>query len=222
MFKYALIMAAGRGMRMMPLTEHIPKPMAESKGSTLIANAIEKIRNQIPSINITVGYKGAELAKHVIEHGVNAVYNSEGYGNAWWIYHTLMRYIDEAVLVLTCDNVVQLNLKRIYSEYEGFSNPACMVVPVRPIPGLEGDYIFCKNNLVFELNRYKPSEMYCSGIQVINPKKINELTSKSEEFYDVWMQLINKQQLYCSTIYPDKWFAVDTVEQLEQINKLDF
>jgi NDP-sugar pyrophosphorylase family protein len=222
MFRNALIMAAGRGMRMMPLTEFIPKPMAIFKGSTLIVNAIEQIHKQVPCINITVGYKGAELAKHVIEHGVSSIFNTEGQGNSWWIYNSLMKHVDDAVLVLTCDNVVELNLERIYSDYEKFSRPACMVVPVRPVEGLDGDFIFHDNNVVTELNRHKPTEMYCSGIQVLNPKKINDLTTPSDNFYDVWSQLIVKQQLYCSNIYPDKWFAVDTVEQLDRINKQGF
>ena len=222
MFRNALIMAAGRGMRMMPLTEFIPKPMAIFKGSTLIVNAIEQIHKQVPCINITVGYKGAELAKHVIEHGVSSIFNTEGQGNSWWIYNSLMKHVDDAVLVLTCDNVVELNLERIYSDYEKFNRPACMVVPVRPVEGLDGDFIFHENNVVTELNRHKPTGMYCSGIQVLNPKKINDLTEPSDNFYDVWSQLISKQQLYCSNIYPDKWFAVDTVEQLDRINKQGF
>jgi NDP-sugar pyrophosphorylase family protein len=36
--KYALIMAAGRGTRMLPLTSSIPKAMAPLNGTTLIAN----------------------------------------------------------------------------------------------------------------------------------------------------------------------------------------
>ena len=36
--QHCLILAAGRGRRMMPLTESVPKPMAPHNGSTLIAN----------------------------------------------------------------------------------------------------------------------------------------------------------------------------------------
>jgi hypothetical protein len=42
----------------------------------------------------------------------------------------------------------------------------------------------------------------------------------ADDFYSVWMQLIEKKQLFSSNIYPKKWYAVDTLEQLDMINKL--
>lgn len=223
MFTHALIMAAGRGMRMMPLTADIPKPMASFKGSTLILNAIDRIHHLIPNIHITVGYKGAELARHVVEHDVNSIFNTEGKGNAWWIFNTLMKNVNEPVLVLTCDNVVELNLGLIFKDYERFGRPACMVVPVKPVEGLDGDFIFHHNHCITELNRNKASDIYCSGIQVLNPYVINTLVAnETEDFYSVWQKLIIEKQLYSATVYPEKWFAVDTIEQLKQINAEDF
>jgi NDP-sugar pyrophosphorylase family protein len=204
---------------MMPLTNNIPKAMAEHDGSTLIAKGIEKLQGTVESIHITVGYKGAMLARHVIEHKVSSVFNTEGHGNAWWIFNTLLKYIDEPVLVLTCDNIVELDADQLLQDYYRKSIPACMLVPVKPVPGLEGDYIFHVNGLVTELNRNKPSEIYCSGIQIINPAKINGLMNAQDNFYDVWKRLIHLNQLACSDIYPKKWFTVDTEEQLDLLNK---
>lgn len=218
MFNHALIMAAGRGIRMMPLTSNIPKPMAKVRDSTLIGNAISKINKQISNIHITVGYKGAELAKHVIGQNVSSIFNTEGKGNAWWLFNTLMKYINEPVLVLTCDNVVELDLDLILNDYLTLGSPACMVVPVIPVPGLEGDYIFTEKNRVTELSREKKSDIYCSGIQALNPFLINKYCTKTESFNTLWDQLISKEHLYCSNIYPESWFAVDTIQQLRTLN----
>ena len=212
-------MAAGRGSRMMPLTNHIPKAMAQFRNTTLIANSIEKIKNHSLNIHITVGYKGADLAKHVIEQGVSSILNTEGKGNAWWIFNTLMKLIDEPVLVLTCDNITELNIKQLYTDYSDKGSPACMVIPVKPVAGLEGDYIFHENYVVKELNRHKISEAYCSGIQILNPIKINNLMDPCDDFYTLWRKLIANNDLYCSNIYPEKWFAVDTIDQLMVANK---
>lgn len=218
--KNALIMAAGRGLRLMPLTASIPKAMAPYAGTTLIAYGIRKIKNKIENIYITVGYKGALLANHVIENDVSAVFNTEGRDNAWWVFNTLMKNLNEPLLVLTCDNVVELDIDLIYNEYLHFNSPACMVIPVIPINGLDGDYIFHEKNIVNLLSRNKPSDLYCSGIQVLNPFKINQLINQCDNFYDLWHQLIKINQLYCCNIYPKKWYAVDTMDQLLKINTI--
>lgn len=217
--QHALIMAGGRGMRMMPLTSDMPKAMAPFDGSTLIARRIEKIKTVIPNIHITVGYMGAMLAKHVIEHKVTSIFNTDGKDNCWWVFNTLMKNLDEPVFVLTCDNIVELNYQQLENDYYHLNQPACMVVPVKPIEGLHGDFIFHDNNKVTALTREKQSDIYCSGIQILNPAKINSLMEPCDNFYNLWQSLINKGELYCSNIYPDKWLAVDTMEQLEMANQ---
>lgn len=220
--QHAVIMAAGRGVRMMPLTDAIPKPMAPYNGSTLIARGISRLARSIAHIHVTVGYKGAMLAQHVIEHGASSVFNTEGKGNCWWVYNTLLKALDEPVYVLTCDNVVDLDFELLEENYQALSQPPCMLVPVRPVAGLEGDFVSHRNHVVTEISREKQTELYCSGIQVINPRRINELTEEGESFYDVWQQLITQQRLMVSSVYPVRWFAVDTVEQLLSLNKAPF
>lgn len=219
MIDHALVMAAGRGMRMNPLTAVLPKPMMPLQGSTLIANGIDKIRPHISNIHITVGYKGATLAEHVIQHGVSSVFNTDGNGNAWWIYNTLLSGLEEPVFVLTCDNVCELDFETLAQEYVDLGSPACMVVPVAPVEGLDGDYIFKdENQVVQKLDRSDPSDLYCSGIQVVDPSKICRLTEECGDFAEVWGQLIEHRQLLCSRVQPKRWFSVDTLDQLQQVN----
>ena len=222
MFNHAIIMAAGRGMRMAPLTDAIPKPMAPYNGTTLIARGIDRLAQRLEHIYVTVGYKKAMLAQHVIERGASAVFNTEGQGNCWWIYNTLLKHLDEPLLVLTCDNVVDLDFELLDESYRELHEPACMLVPVRPVAGLEGDYIFQENHIVTEINRLREADIYCSGIQLLNPHRLNQITEEGESFYDVWRQLIVQKQLTVSSVYPKKWFAVDTLEQLTTLNKSPF
>ena len=216
--RHALIMAAGRGQRMMPLTEHVPKPMAPIGTTTLIAQGIDRLKAHLENVHITVGYKKAMLAQHVIQHGASSVFNTEGHSNSWWIYNTLLKSLDEPVCVLTCDNIVELDFERLEGDYDHLGQPPCMLVPVRPVPGLEGDYIFHESQVVTEVNRHRQADIYCSGIQVLNPRRINELTRDGGDFYSVWSQLIARRLLMVSTVYPKQWISVDTMEQLETIN----
>ncbi|MCL4752360.1 MAG: NTP transferase domain-containing protein [Myxococcales bacterium] len=217
-FQHAVIMAAGRGQRMMPLTEALPKPMAPYRGSTLIAEGIAQLTARLPNIHITVGYKGAMLAQHVIERGVRSVFNTEGKPNSWWIHHTLLSHLDAPVYVLTCDNIVELDFDLLEQNYRDLGSPACMLVPVRPVPGLEGDFIFRDGSVVTKLDRHEPSDIYCSGIQLLNPKRVADLTRGDGDFYSVWGQLIAERELRVSSVYPKKWIAVDTWQQLVELN----
>ena len=222
MIRHAIIMAAGRGMRMAPLTDAIPKPMAPYDGTTLIARGISRLATRVEHIHVTVGYKKAMLAQHVIEHGASSVLNTEGKSNCWWLYNTLLSQLDEPMVVLTCDNVVELDLELLEENYSSLNSPACMLVPVRPVPGLEGDYVFHENHVVSEISRLKKADIYCSGIQVLNPHRLNQITQEGASFYDIWQQLINRRELFVSSVYPKKWFAVDTIEQLTTLNKAPF
>ena len=105
----ALVMAAGRGLRMRPLTDDIPKAMAPFGESTLIAAGINRLQKEISNVHITVGYKGSILASHVIENDVSSVINTEGKGNGWWLYNSLLSLANKPIFVLTCDNVIKIN-----------------------------------------------------------------------------------------------------------------
>ena len=121
--------------------------------------------------------------------------------------------------MLTCDNIVELDWERLEKDYEESGSPACMLVPVRPVEGLEGDFIVRDGSIVRAVGRDLASDIYCSGIQILNPKKVSRMTEDHGSFYDVWDQLIEREELHVSEIYPDTWIAIDTWEQLKKANE---
>jgi NDP-sugar pyrophosphorylase family protein len=223
LIRHALIMAAGRGNRMRPLSDVIPKALAPYKGEALISHSLGMLQKNISNIHVTVGYKSAMLSQYLMNKGgISSIFNTDGHNNSWWIYHTPMRYINEPVLVLTCDNITQLDFNFILSEYVRLSEPACMLVPVAPIDGIDGDYIVTEGDVVLSLSREVPTNSYCSGIQVLNPSKVVNLTNADESFYDLWKQLMHVKELKASSNYPKNWFSVDTLEQLASQDEMRY
>ena len=199
---HAFIMAAGRGTRLRPLTKKIPKGLIKFRQTSLIANGIKKLKKFIDFIHISVGYKGPILAKHLIEEKVSSIINTDKKGNSWWIFNSIFKSFDSPLYVLTCDNVTNIDFKKIEKDYYKKGQPICMIIPTKPIKGLAGDYIFRKKNIIQGLSRKVKSDIYCTGIQVLNPKKINDKIKSTDDFNILWKRLIKIKQLYVSDVMP--------------------
>ena len=78
----AMILAAGYGKRMRPLTDHTPKPLLEVGGKALIEYHIEKLRDAgIESLVINTGWLGEVLANTLgdgARYGIPIQYSREG------------------------------------------------------------------------------------------------------------------------------------------------
>ena len=217
---HAFIMAAGRGTRLRPLTKKIPKGLIKFRQTSLIANGIKKLKKFIDFIHISVGYKGPILAKHLIEEKVSSIINTDKKGNSWWIFNSIFKSFDSPLYVLTCDNVTNIDFKKIEKDYYKKGQPICMIIPTKPIKGLAGDYIFRKKNIIQGLSRKVKSDIYCTGIQVLNPKKINDKIKSTDDFNILWKRFIKIKQLYVSDVMPKKWYTVDNVDNYKKLKKI--
>ena len=69
----AMILAAGYGKRMMPLTENLPKPLLKIGNESLIERNINALLAAgFNDIIINISYLGSMIKKHVLEIFPNA------------------------------------------------------------------------------------------------------------------------------------------------------
>lgn len=60
----AVLLAAGEGTRMRPLTYHVPKPMARAGGKNLLEHNIDKLPPEVNELIIVVGYLAEQVTNH--------------------------------------------------------------------------------------------------------------------------------------------------------------
>jgi NDP-sugar pyrophosphorylase family protein len=60
----AVILAAGRGTRMMPLTKNVCKPMLYLHGQPIIAHILKSLPKRIDEVVIVVGYKHEQIREY--------------------------------------------------------------------------------------------------------------------------------------------------------------
>lgn len=59
----AVILAAGRGKRMRPLTLDLPKPLVRVRGKTFLEHILDALPATVDEVIIVIGYKGALIKK---------------------------------------------------------------------------------------------------------------------------------------------------------------
>jgi bifunctional UDP-N-acetylglucosamine pyrophosphorylase/glucosamine-1-phosphate N-acetyltransferase len=92
-----VILAAGKGTRLRPLTEYTPKPLVQVSGKALIDHIVDALPSAIDEIILVTGYLEEQLHAHFgTEYGgrkITYVHQAEqkGTGHALWLCKDLIK-----------------------------------------------------------------------------------------------------------------------------------
>ena len=114
-----MILAAGEGRRMMPLTRDLPKPLLQVHGKTLIDHLIDALRDAgFIEVVINVCYQADKIKKHLgngSRHGIQIAYSEEGelLETAGGIQKALPMLGDQPFAVVSGDIFTDYDLRRL-------------------------------------------------------------------------------------------------------------
>ena len=217
MFKNAVILSGGHGTRMLPLTKITPKALIKVDGIPLIYNSINLLKEYDIDTYVTYNYQCLTLFNDLYDK-VKGFINTINQDNSYFLFNSFVKYLDEPIIIIPCDIVTKIDLKELFKNYIKLDSPITMLVSTNPVDGISGDYItYDNNNLVKSLSRTEETDRYCSGIQIINPKKLNNLLENKNNFYDVWNFLIETKNIKISDLIPTTWSSYDDIKQINKI-----
>jgi len=213
----AMILAAGRGERMRPLTDQIPKPLLEVGGKPLIQFHIEALVDAgIRNLVINVSYLGELIVERLgngSQFGASIAYSEEPPGaleTGGGIHNALPLLGDAPFLVVNGD---------VWTDYK-FSNLsltddrlAHLVLVKNPDHHPAGDFIL-QNHLVQD----RPGERFTySGIGMYDPKLFSSCQAGAFP-----LAPLLRRQMSCGLVggeyYAGGWTDVGTPARLKQLD----
>jgi len=232
----AMILAAGLGTRLKPITENIPKALVEVGGRTLLEIAIRKlIENDFRKIVINVHHFADKVkeflstqtfAAEIIISDESATLLDTGGG----IKFAKKYFDDSPVLIHNVDIISNLNLKEFYQYHLSDDSAASLVVSKR----ISNRYlIFNDENILCGWEDVKKNEKIIvkqskncyqfafNGIHIINPQIIDQFPE--EKVFSVikaYLKLAETEDITGYVCNDIKWIDVGKLDSLEKADKL--
>ena len=213
MIDQAIILAAGRGQRMMPLTRDIPKAMLRIGNVTLVEDKIIKLTEAgIKKIVINTGYLGSYIQEHVgdgSKYGINIVISEEGsmpIGTANGIRKIVKEFNGKPFLVVNADiwtNYLFIDLINMSLAKETLAH---IVLANKP-EYLKGDFNINNNKIS------KGNNFIYTGIGIYRPELFLNYTDAELG------SILHKENNIGAELYKGLWDDVGTPDRLNMIRE---
>ena len=215
-----MILAAGHGTRMRPLTDHTPKPLLEVGGKPLIVWHLEKLQQAgFEEIVINIAWLGDQIPEALgdgSQFGVVLKYsdekNSGALETAGGIIKALPLLGDEPFLVINGD--VWCDFKLSSNTLLKNKTLAHIILVNNPPHHLEGDFAL-NNKLVNDIQQPK---FTFSGIGYYHPKFFADLSEGKRPLAPLLREAMQKQQV-TGELFDGDWRDIGTPERLAQLDK---
>lgn len=218
----AVIMSGGRGQRLQPLTDSIPKPLLKVGGKAIIEHNLDRLAIfGIDDFWISLRYLGDQIESHLgngDEKNVNIEYiwESEPLGTIGAVSR-INNFQHDYVLVTNSDLLTNIDYEKFFLEF--LNNDADLAVLTIPYQiNIPYAVLETKNGIVKSLKE-KPTYTYYSngGIYLIK-KSVLKLIPKNT-FYnstDLMESLISKNYKVISYPFSGYWLDIGKHEDFER------
>ena len=201
----ALILCAGFGKRLLPLTKTLPKPLLKIGESTLLEKTIKLIEQlKIKKIKINIFYLSDEIKKFVNQLNTNIDIELIEDGNeildtGGGIINMIKNSAEENFLVFNSDTLWNVNYNKYILEMANFYfkkkiNNILLVVhkDLSFDKRLQGDFSLVNEKLTKDNNK----KFIYTGCQIINKNIFSKTIKKKFSMNEIWSSQMKESQLF--------------------------
>ncbi len=199
-----MILAAGLGKRMQPLTLKTPKPLLEINNISLLERAINLlIKSGVEEISINVHHLPEQIEKFIREKKFKVEVNISKETDALLdtgggILEATKHFDDNPFYVINPDTLWSdryiEEVKRLEDSYSKNKKPTLLLVNKKlSFDGsFKGDFNITNN----QISRDEKNEFIFTGLQIINRSFLTSENSKVFSMNKIWNDLIANKELY--------------------------
>jgi len=214
----AMILAAGRGERMRPLTDKTPKPLLKVKGKPLIVWHIEKLASLgFSEIVINIDHLANQITNTLgdgSKWGVNLIYSDEqesgALESAGGIIKALPLLEDEIFLVVNGDIWCDYEFE---SSFDLNGDLAHLILVPNPEHNNEGDFALHKNRVLNDARK----KFTFSGIGYYSAELFSSLECKKMPLAPLLREAVKNNRI-SGTLYEGKWHDIGTPQRLAAVH----
>ena len=229
----AMILCAGYGKRLNPLTINCPKPLLKIGNETLLSNTIKFLEEYgIKHVVINVHY----LAKQIVDYINKKKFNlsitiveekNEILDTGGGVLNAIKNFSNETFLIINPDTIWNLDyLKELKLMEKSFflnKNYKCSMLVINKTKSFDhsfkGDFNL-KNNLINRKNKNDLRYIF-TGLQIIRPSVFEGLDTKVFSINKIWDKLIQNNEL-SGTESNIKFLHVSTLDVYKSLSEKNF
>ena len=220
----AMILAAGLGRRMQPLTANLPKPLLKVGDKTLIEHQIERlVAGGVTGIVINHFYLGSMIEEALGDgsrYGVEIQYSREAIRleTAGGIIKSLDMLQDDSFIVVNADIWTDFEFSKL-QPVDGDSRLAHLVLVANAEHNPHGDFFIDEQGRVHEDHNNRDEKLTFSGISVMHKKLFAGLSIQPRSFVPLLQEAMEADKV-SGEVHSGLWIVVGTPERLEEVNRL--
>jgi MurNAc alpha-1-phosphate uridylyltransferase len=214
----AMLLAAGRGERMRPLTDAVPKPLLQAGGRCLIEYQLERLHLAgIREVVINLSYRGQQIRDHLGDgrrYSLNITYSDEGDApqeTAGAIIHALPLLGTKPFIVINSDIWSDYPLAQLAAQPD---SRAHLVMVNNPGHHSKGDFALVGGRL----NMQSDPKLTYSGIGVYTAELFRNYAPGKRPLREVLLPAI-AAGIVSGEHYQGKWLDIGTPERLEYLRQ---
>ncbi len=225
----AFILAAGKGTRLRPYTDTMPKPMVEIAGRSIIKRTIEKLKDVgVKQIVINLHHLGDTLAQHLDDiREPNLIFSRETelLETGGGLKKGLAHFNNEPFYIINGDALWDDGkipaLQALADRWD--ESKMDILLLLQPVSAMQfgeavGDYKLAKDGRATRAKN-KDGDYMFAGIRIAYPRIFEGSPDGTFSFLELMDKAERENKLY-AVAHDSNWYHISTPEDLETVDAL--